>query len=249
MNHEQAARLIDAYLDNELDAATLAAVDEHCLECHACTQLLQVRRELLRRLREPALRYRMPPGLASRLARVAPAPAAPEVRRRPEALRFFALATSALLAIGLFYVGERAGASRDLTEQLLTAHVRALVGAHELDVVSSDHHTVKPWFNGRLSFSPPVPELGASGFRLLGGRIEYLERTRVAVLIYQVGAHHVDVFLWPQTAISRGVQRAQTSEGYRLLSSASGELCAVFVSDLAAQELAAFRDSWLAEAR
>jgi anti-sigma factor RsiW len=249
MNHEQAAGLIDAYLDEELDAAAYAALAEHLGECSACAHALSERRALLQRLRDPALRFPLPPALAARFASLAAGTPSRAAAPRPVALRFFALAASVLLAIGVFYVGERSGSSRELGEELVTAHVRALVGSHELDVVSSDHHTVKPWFNGKLSFSPPVPELGSTAYRLLGGRIEYLGQMRIAVLVYQAGAHHIDVFVWPRDALAAPAAQAAALEGYHLLSATAADMRAVFVSDLAAPELASFRERWLTEAR
>ncbi|MGD7314561.1 anti-sigma factor family protein, partial [Ralstonia pseudosolanacearum] len=102
--------------------------------------------------------------------------------------------------------------ARDIT----ASHVRALLGAREIDVQSSDRHTVKPWFNGRIDYAPPVGDLAARGFPLVGGRLDYIDGRPVAVLVYRAGQHPVDLYVRPEAGGDAG-EALRTERGYQLL--------------------------------
>jgi anti-sigma factor RsiW len=152
------------------------------------------------------------------------------------------------VAIGGFLLGRSWPRAPDLRAQLVSASVRAVLSTHPIDVLSSDHHTVKPWLSAQLPFSPPVPELAAAGDTLLGGRVDYLGSMRVAALVYQHGNHQINVYVWPASAMRIDAGLDVQADGYHLTSTRAGTFTAAIVSDLSAAELAQFRDRWRADA-
>jgi anti-sigma factor RsiW len=126
-----------------------------------------------------------------------------------------------------------------LAEQLVTAHVRSLQLAHLTDVAASDHHTVKPWFAGKLDYSPPVPDLDSLGFRLIGGRLDYVLNRPTAVVVYGRRQHIINLFLWP-SGDSTAATRADADRGYQSVHGAAGGVAYWAISDLNADELRDF---------
>ena len=244
MTHDELQPLLDAWLDHELDPGTALAVDEHLRDCGPCSAWLTERRALLGQLQLADLHYPLPPQLTARIATQLGTP-----RRRPavRAPWFGALAASLTAAIGGFLLGHSWPQAPDRRAELVGASVRAQLSAHPIDVLSSDHHTVKPWLSTQLPFSPPVPELTDQGELLLGARVDYLGSMRVAALVYQHGHHQINVYIWPRAAM-RLDTRPGTLDGYHLLITQAGAFTAAMVSDLSAAELAAFRDRWRAHA-
>ncbi|MEX3899374.1 anti-sigma factor [Paraburkholderia sp. BR10954] len=106
--------------------------------------------------------------------------------------------------------------SSPFTDELVESHVRAQVSGRDIDVISTDRHTVKPWFNGRLDYSPPVEDLAAAGFALQGGRLDYLAHQRVAVLVYRYGKHVIDVYVFPQSTAEGAAPAALGHDGYSI---------------------------------
>ena len=129
-----------------------------------------------------------------------------------------------------------------LMEELISSHVRSLQVDHLSDVVSSDQHTVKPWFNGKLNFSPPVIDLAPQEFPLVGGRLDYLDGRSVAVLIYRHNQHPINLYIWPSTDRDEAPQ-VQGRQGYHLIRWAVGGMDYWVVSDLATNELELFVDT------
>lgn len=244
MTHDDVRPLLDAYLDDELDAASTRAVQVHVDGCEACSTWLEQRRVLVATIRAAPLRHALPGDLERRIQRdVAAGPRSTYSVSWP-----VALAAGALLAISGLFVGQQLPRS-NLGEEIVSAHVRATLSPHSLDVASSDHHTVKPWLSAKLPFSPPVPELTNHGDALVGGRLDYVGRTRVAALVYQHDNHSIDVFVWPTAAL--GLPRSisdRSPEGYHVLTADLREFRAVFVSDMSHDELEAFRQRWVAMA-
>ena len=243
MTHDDVQPLLDAYLDDELDAASTRAVEVHLDGCEACSTWLERRRALVATIRAAPLRRVVPDDLERRIRRDVGAPSRATFSVSWPA----ALAAGALLAMSGLFVGQQLPRSQDLAEDIVSAHVRATLSPHSLDVASSDHHTVKPWLSAKLPFSPPVPELADHGDTLLGGRLDYVGRTRVAALVYQHDNHSIDVFVWPTAALALPRSTAERSpEGYHVVTAELPEFRVVFVSDMSADELAAFRQRWVA---
>ncbi len=190
----------------------------------------------------PRLPYvRAPDALRDRVrsalheAAAAPAPRPGTMARRLALWRIVAIAACLALAL----IGVR-GAVRLLRPDpdiaLVDAHVRSLMAGHLTDVASSEHHTVKPWFAGKLDFSPPVPDLAADSFMLIGGRVDHVAGRTVAAVVYGRGKHIVTLFVWPTDAGSAS-PRLRTVRGINVLAWSAGDLRIVAVSDLNAEEL------------
>ena len=232
--------LIEAYMDEELGAAEAAAVEEHLAGCADCAGKYARLREQQAAIRGSAPRFEAPAGLERSIRQ-----ALGQQRGQGRALswRAMAMAASLLLAVSLGWnfvqLQTRAPRAQLLAEEILSSHVRSLMGTHLLDVVSTDQHTVKPWFNGKLDFSPEVKDVATEGFPLIGGRIDYLDGRAVAALVYQRRKHVVNLFTWPGEG-GRGVEHVSRN-GYNELYWREGGMNWCAVSDIGAGELEQFR--------
>ena len=235
MTCNDAADALDPYVDGELAPDEAAAFEQHVETCAACRDRLEQRRALRRAIRR--VPYRAAP---ERLrAAVATAPRGRSIRP------LLAWAATLLLGVSLGAAGavlarrgEAGTASEVLTEAVVDAHVRALMGDHLLDVPSSDQHTVKPWFVGKIDFAPPVTDLSAEGFPLAGGRLDYVAGRPAAALVYRRRQHTIDLFVWPDAA--GGPDETATLRGFNLRRWSRGGMSFRAVSDLGAADLDAF---------
>jgi anti-sigma factor RsiW len=243
-------RRLHAYFDGELDALGAAAFESHletCAECRAALEGLKAMRSALR----AELPYeRAPAALAARISaaldRETSAPAGQKgsfAARRGQSAQTFGrgLLTGAgggLLAAALafFLITPHIISPRGaLLDDLVNAHVRSLLPAHLVDVESTDRHTVKPWFAGHVDVSPAVYDFTAQGYRLLGGRADYFEHQRAAALVYQHGAHVINVFSWAGEGTT--LPADTTRNGYHLAFWEEGNLRYCAVSDTGWSEL------------
>lgn len=237
--------LIEPYLDGELDAAQNAALLQHIKECPNCSKAYARLSQQKASIKVAAPYYSAPPQLQrsirNQLRRLEPAAAE---RVRELRWRWAAIAASVLFAASLSWnvIQMRPRTVQtELADIVLTDHIRSLIGTHLLDVPSSDQHTVKPWFAGKLDFSPDVRDLTAQGFPLIGGRVEYLTGRRVAALVYQRRQHVINLFVWPSES-SAGPEGAISRNGYNLMHWTTGPMTYWAVSDLNAAELATLRN-------
>ena len=150
------------------------------------------------------------------------------------------MAIGAMLALVIAPLTLAPNAHQRLADQVVSSHVRSLMAGHLMDVISTDQHTVKPWFNGKLDFSPPVTDFAKDGFPLVGGRLDYLEGRPVAALVYQHGKHVINVFMWPTTADATRAERIETEHGYHVEQQIVAGMNCWVVSDLNPQELDKF---------
>jgi anti-sigma factor RsiW len=243
MTHSELELQVDAYLDGELAAQDARELEAHLKECRHCGRLRDSRLALGAAIRAEVPAFRAPDELRNRvrtaLKSSAEVPASP--RPIPRGWRPLALAASlALVALGSWQLASTRSAGAALGEQVLASHVRSLMPGHLTDVVSSDQHTVKPWFNGKLDFSPPVYDFAEKGYPLIGGRLDYVGDRPVAALVYRRRQHFINVFLWPASGGSAVRPNATTRQGYHLLHWKTPEFAYWVASDLGLAELDEF---------
>ncbi|MBC9205396.1 anti-sigma factor [Roseomonas aerophila] len=237
-NHCQEMRLLlQADVDGELQAAEAARVAAHLDSCPDCSRLQQQLLALSATLRDTLPKHSAPEHLRQAVrARLRGAPGRQAAARRwPVGIASALVGIAASLA--LFAVLPMRGAD-GMQDWVVAAHVRALQPQHLLDVASTDRHTVKPWFAGRLSFSPPVRDLAADGFPLIGARLDSLPGSEAAVLVYRRREHVINLFIWPATA--EGETAEGSRDGYNFVHWAADGMTFWAVSDLNAQELLEF---------
>ena len=250
MTCASAHELIESYLDDELEPGVKAEVHDHLSTCSSCAETHSRLRELQMNIRSQAPRYDPPADLRRRvqtaLAQAASSDGKPDsVARRSAPWQWMAIAASALLAVSLALnvaLFRPHGDDRDTVAQnIVSSHVRSLIGAHLLDVPSSDQHTVKPWFNGKLDFSPEVKDFASDGFPLMGGRIEYMADRPVAALVYQRRRHVINVFVWPAVSSASGADEL-ARRGYNIIHWSKAGMTYWAVSDLGLGELRQFAE-------
>lgn len=241
-----AVPLLHPYLDDELDRSTIAELEQHVESCPDCTRELSLLGEVRLAVRKAAPRYRAPPELRARIGNLPAQPNhARRERSRPPWLAIAASLVAAMLvsfATALWIVGEKAGTGVPedlLVRDLVSAHLRALASASPVDVVSSDRHTVKPWFAGRIGEAPPVPDFAAQGFKLVGARIDYVGERRVATVVYRHRQHLIDVYFLPGVATKLRSADLQHLGYTLILTDVEGQPTWI-VSDMDNQELRHF---------
>ena len=243
MTCEDARPLLDAHVDRELDVATDREVTQHLSECERCAREVESIRALKKALSESA-RARAPQALRRRIVNAlgdSPVMDRARVTRaarwmpRSSALAIPA-AIAAVLALLLMPRMFRVDQGDFLVREVVAAHVRSTQVDHLTDVLSSDRHTVKPWFEGKIDFSPPVTDFQAKTFKLLGGRVDYLDDRPVAALVYQHGPHLINVFVWPSDGSERG-PTLLTRSGYNLDHFSHAGMNYWIVSDLGVDEM------------
>jgi anti-sigma factor RsiW len=245
VTHPAFADLLDAYLDGELVASDAAELEQHLRSCPECTRQERRRRTLHDAVRGHLPRFPAPDALRTRVragARAAVVRKGRAWRLPPTWTALAAAASLALVAFGSRQLALRGAAADAITEQVLASHVRSLMPGHLTDVLSSDQHTVKPWFNGKLDFSPPVYDFAGAGFPLVGGRLEYVDGRPVAALAYSRRQHVINVFVWPagQGRERTAGPRAATRQGYHLLHWVTPAYSYWVASDLGLAELSDF---------
>ena len=240
MTCDDALVLVHALADGELDAGHARDVEVHVASCRRCASEFASAREMKRALAAMNLRFAAPASLRARVEGAIPKPR--PVASRRTLLKGFALgsAVSALAASGIGVVVLREAREGRVLGDAISAHLRSLQGEHLTDVLSSDQHTVKPWFNGKLDLAPPVPDLTAQGFTLIGGRIDFLDGKPVAALVYRRRAHVINVFVGQDLGTAPATPELQVMQGFNLLRWDEGGLSALAVSDLNRDELEEF---------
>ena len=254
MRCEEVRDLASAWLDRELTdglAREIAAHEAGCPDCHALVaDLRRALTQVARLGREPSpagLEDRVRARLAEERGFAADAPSVAVPRRFSAwparlARQAAAMAAVCLLSVaGTWTALERHDAAAEARHDVLTAHVRSLLQDSPIQVASSDSHTVRPWFNGRVEFAPPVKDLAAEGFQLVGGRLDFVEGHRVAALVYRRRLHTISVFVWPEGAAAAHAVRPAQQAGLNLLSWSKDGLVWWAVSDLNADELRELR--------
>ncbi|SRR5258706_7317513 len=259
MTCKEAFNFVDSYMDHELDLVRQLEVEQHLKECASCSRAYAERRSLQAAIKTAPLYFEVPAGLkqdvrralrhaagvASETDSAAPAKAL-FPRLRWDWTGWFAGAMSAAaFAAVLIGIGPRLlGPLLDdrLSQEVTSGHVRSLLTNHLIDVVSTNQHVVKPWFNGRIDFSPSVRDFSDHGFPLAGGRLDYLAGRPVAALVYHRAAHPINLFTWPSRTGEDTKEKMLSRQGYHLIRWSHGGMTYWVVSDLNEMELKDFAE-------
>jgi anti-sigma factor RsiW len=250
MSCDLTRRYVSGYLDGELDLVRTIEMEAHLKGCPDCAQELESLKALRAALQGSSFAYAAPAALRDRIQSSLRASSGVEVRKRKiewPSLHFWQLAGAfallALISISGWQWSARLrvpSSDQRIAAEVFSSHVRSLEGNHLMDVVSTDQHTVKPWFDGKLDFSPPVEDLASDGFPLAGGRLDYLEGREVAALIYQRRKHFINVFVWPNPTGSSSSQVIESRQGYNILRWSGNGFEFWAASDVAAPDLTQF---------
>ena len=228
--------LLEAYLDGELGFERSLEVEAHLASCPECASEVQSWKDIRMGMHGSDLYHRAPAHLEAKLRKLLP-------QAQTQRASWFhgsiwaaagaAFATAVLLIS--FLPMHPAGSSP--AQEVVVSHIRSLMADHLMDVVSTDQHTVKPWFDGKLDFAPPVQDFAADGYPLVGGRLDYLENRKVAVLIYHRALHIINVYVWPAQDAGSSTLSTQTINGYNVVSWTKNGFEFHAVSDLNTAEL------------
>ena len=250
MNCDEARILLHGHLDGELDLVRDLEVERHLEECPRCAREFATLRAMRTRLKDESFHFEAPAELKEKIRRALPAapPRAEGYSSRrdgfiPRAIRFaIPLAIGAILTLFIAPRALRPPGNETVAREVVASHVRSMMGSHLMDVASTDQHTVKPWFNGKLDFSPPVTDFAKQGFPLVGGRLDYINDRPVAALIYQHGKHVINVFMWPSAGSATSAERIEPEQGYNVEQLMVAGMNCWVVSDLNQPELKAFSE-------
>jgi anti-sigma factor RsiW len=244
MNCPQAKPLIGPYADGELEAAAILELEKHLHDCPACAREWRNLQSLKKTLKQDALYFTAPAELRKRIKADLPSRGRAAPRRPVWNWNWLTTATTGAfavcLALLLLLAQTRPSPEQQLEQEIVSSHLRSLLGSHVLDVASTDQHTVKPWFNGKVDFSPPVKDLVAEGFPLTGGRLDYLGGRTVAALVYQRNKHIINLFVWPAKEPDSKPRWSKPSRGYHLIHWSDAGMTLWAVSDLNERELMEF---------
>src|SRR5215475_10700169 len=240
MTCNETKNLLNSYVDGGLDSAGSLSVESHIQRCTSCLTDMENLRSLSSAIQNGGLHFTAPPSL-KRKVQAAIRAANPEVKRPFFNWRWAGALVSAILVVvvGLVLTAQRQKSLEEtlLVDDIVSSHVRSMMVNHLTDVASSDSHTVKPWFGGKLDYSPPAKDLTEQGFRLIGGRLDYLDSRPVAAVVYQRSQHFINLFVWPSgdTRIKPEDQLAR--QGYNIIHWTKSGMTYWLVSELNLTEL------------
>jgi anti-sigma factor RsiW len=272
MTCDEAIKLMDGYLDGELDPITSQTIEQHLRECGRCDQAYKTQGSLIRAIGNATPYFKAPAELRERIQSSLRkettdhpvrngVPGAQVVfhKRQPAPRSILseipwnwlglaaAIILAAVIVLNVVPRLQRPGADQFLATQLIASHVRSLMANHLTDVASSDQHTVKPWLDAKLDFAPAVVDLSSDGFPLIGGRLDYLDNRPVAALIYERRKHFINLFVWPAGSNAIGATNAMSHQGYQLLHWVDSDFNYWAVSDVNANDLQTFKSKFEAQ--
>src|SRR5690348_6231987 len=245
MTCDEAEILLHALIDGELDAGHAREVEAHIAGCASCAASLAAYRQMSRTIADADLRYTAPLSLRRKIEASLPK-AQSQAPSRRSVLKGFAMgsAVSALAATGLVAIVLRNDDEQRIMSEVVSAHLRSLQAGHLTDVVSTDQHTVKPWFNGRLDVSPPVIDLTSKGFTLVGGRLDYIDARAIGAVVYRRRQHVINLFVSQTTNMEKRPAKTETIQGFNIRRWSDRGLNYWAISDIGADELNEFGEKF-----
>jgi anti-sigma factor RsiW len=255
MTCKEALNFIDSYMDHELDLVRQLEIEQHLKECSACSHAYAQRRSLQTAIKAAPLYYEVPAKLEQDVRRALRHAAGAAAETDSVALArglgwnwtgwFTGVLSAAAVAVVMIGVGPRLlnPSSEDrLSQEVTSSHVRSLITNHLIDIVTSNQHVVKPWFNGRIDFTPSVRDFSDQGFPLAGGRLDYLAGRTVAVLVYHRALHPINLFIWPSQTGEELKEKTLSRQGYHLIRWSHAGMTYWVVSDVNEKELKDFAE-------
>ncbi|HTO61965.1 MAG TPA: anti-sigma factor [Bradyrhizobium sp.] len=259
MTCDEAEILLHALIDGELDAGHAREVEAHIATCAGCAAQFAAYRQMSQEIAQADLRYTAPPALRMKIEASLPKPMPKPIPKslpspissarspsRRSLLQGFAMgsALSALAATGLVAVVLRSDDEQRIMSEVVSAHLRSLQAGHLTDVISTDEHTVKPWFNGRLDVSPPVIDLTSKGFTLVGGRLDYIDARPIGAVVYRRRQHIINLFVSQTTNMEKRPAKTETIQGFNIRRWSDRGLNYWAISDIGADELNEFGEKF-----
>ncbi len=244
MDCDETQDLLHGYLDDELDVVSSRALTQHLQACPVCAQAYEAQRALRTALRTSVLYFTPPPSLPKQVWAEVRRASRADTRRMRWTWGGLNVAVAMAIVVLLVWSGGlvhmRSPVDGPVLQDVIAGHVRSLMANHLTDVLSADQHTVKPWFEGHVDFAPPVPDLTAQGFPLVGGRLDYLDNRPVAALVYKRQQHVINLFVWPAPSSAARPESTVTRHGYNLVQWTTAGMTYWAISTLNAPELEAF---------
>lgn len=242
MSCELSRTTVHGYIDGELDAVRAAEFERHAEGCAECRVSLEQLESLHRRIQQNQLYETASARLRQQLRADLPAREPDASTRRWYVMPVFAAAIiTAVFWLAISLVQTHTHAAQ-IAAELVDAHIRSLQPGHLTDVESTDQHTVKPWFDGKLDFIPPVQDYSGQGFPLVGGRLDAADGRTVAALVYGRRKHLINLFAWPEKTASAGFSSSGSSRGYQWLMWHTGDMRFCLVSDTSLSDLEQLRE-------
>ena len=239
--------LLHALLDSELDAANSVAIETHIKNCAGCAEELARIEAVRDALSQGGMKHRAPPTLQDRIAAQIDGQSGavrPSTAQRRLLRPWLTGGISAIAASLLLFVAVPQITATGMEDQVIASHVRSLLANHLIDIATSDQHVVRPWFNGRIDFAPPVVDLTDQGFPLAGGRLDYLEGRVVPALVYHRRLHSINLFIRPGESFASPLGIVTRRNGYSLARWTRAGLEYWAVSDIGSDELELFRQNF-----
>lgn len=242
--------LLHALLDGELDAGHARDVEGHLRECARCAGKFRVHRSMQEAIASAGLRFDAPLSLRRRIEKALPVPPQRSANRRA-VLKGFVMGTalSTAMAASVVVGVIRSDEQDRVLGDVVSAHVRSLQGEHLTDVQTTDQHTVKPWFNGKLDVAPPVVDLTAQGFTLIGGRLDYVDARAIGAVVYRRRQHVINLFVAQTANAERRPAKMETMQGFNVRRWSEQGMNFWAVSDVGPDELTEFGDKFEAALR